>query len=112
MRWLFALAILASGPYRADAQRQQPSGVVAERRQDAVPSFISSTDSDQSPRWPFVVVGAIVGGTAAGLWYASLTGSDGWGGGPVAYGVVIAGGSIGGALLGFVVGQTVRVIRR
>jgi hypothetical protein len=103
-----ALAIVPS----AEAQHLRPSGIVAsESRYQA--QISGARDDGEVPRWPFVVVGALTGGAAAGIWWASLE-CDGVciPSGPLAATVVVAGGMIGGAILGLIVGQIVRVVSR
>jgi hypothetical protein len=108
---ILSLAILLAP--RAQAQLLRPSGVVASHA--PYPSQLFAVrEEGQVPRWPFVVVGAVAGGTAGGIWAASLPESDGPGfptKGQLAV-VAVAGGMIGGAISGLIVGQIVRIIRR
>jgi hypothetical protein len=108
------IPLLSVAPASAIAQRLVTlrTGVVGltqssdDARLVAPPRVAASADAPQ-PRWPFVLAGALIGGVAAGAWYAhAVAKSDD----PMIdlSGPVVGIGIGVGALAGLLVGEVVR----
>jgi hypothetical protein len=85
------------------ARMQQPSSDAQYR----APLLTAVSTDEGPPRWPFVLAGALIGGTAAGVWYAhEFSKSDD----PIIdLSAPVIGIGIGlGALGGFIVAEVVR----
>ena len=119
-RTLLALALVAcfaAVPQPICAQQlnalragvHQPESVPS-HRVDVVHLDIAESPKKLVPRWPFVLGGALIGGVAAGGWYAyEVSKSDD----PMIdlSGAVITIGTLGGALVGLIVAEVVRGIQ-
>ena len=114
---LALVACLAAAPESIFAQQLTALRAGAHRtesvpsyRSDLVPLEIAESSKQLVPRWPFVLGGALIGGAAAGGWYAyQVSKSDD----PMLdlSGPVIAIGTVGGALVGLIVAEVVRGIQ-
>jgi hypothetical protein len=118
-RHLLALGLLlgsaSTGTLHAQLLTTLPVGVrrplVSSRLDARMTGSISAPEVRQpTPRWPFILGGALVGGVVAGGWYAhEVAKSDD----PIIdlSGPVIAIGVGAGALVGWVTGEIVRAAR-
>ena len=114
---LALVACLAAVPRSISAQ-ELAALQVGVHRAESVPSYnadlvhldIAEGSRELAPRWPFVLGGALIGGVAAGGWYAyEVSKSDD----PMLdlSGPVIAIGTAAGALTGLIVAEIVRGIQ-